>query len=91
MHRAARKCETCPFRSPPEGYAKSTAHIVADGWPCHTIEYYDDDGSVQCRGHWQAVRKFGAFIGPVASDFDLSDRGRKEWAEIEEITEGAVR
>ncbi len=81
MKRAAQKCETCPFRSSSAEYQRSTAHIAAEDWPCHTEDLHGDQG-IQCRGHWQAQHKFGHLIGPQATEHDLTDEGRTEWARI---------
>jgi len=63
MIRAANKCQTCPFRGASVEYQMSCAHISADDWPCHTLDLLGDLGT-QCRGHWQAVHKYGELIGP---------------------------
>jgi len=70
MGRASKKCETCPFRDAAKDYAPSCAHISSEDWPCHTEDLHGDIG-IQCRGHWQAVRKYGHLIGPQASEQDL--------------------
>ena len=70
MTRARIKCETCPFRGADEAYKRSSAHIQPEDWPCHTEDSHGDIG-IQCRGHWQAVRKYGHLIGPQFCRHDL--------------------
>lgn len=55
-------CETCPFRSPiPRRERAELAAVPPEGFPCHSEEGYNFGTSdVQCRGHWQFVRKFAA-------------------------------
>ena len=59
MQRAVHQCETCPFRDADEKYKRSSANIPAENWPCHTEAGYVGYSDVQCRGHWEAARKYG--------------------------------
>ena len=55
--RATKMCSDCPFRGADENYKRECASIPAENWPCHTENLYGEDG-IQCRGHWEAVRKY---------------------------------
>lgn len=63
MIRRAKRCLTCPFRGASDETKRSCAHIAAEDWPCHTEDMHADSG-IQCRGHWEAQRRFGHLIGP---------------------------
>ena len=52
-------CPTCPFRGADDSVKRSCATVRANDWPCHTEDIYGDAG-VQCRGHYEAVRKFSS-------------------------------
>ena len=55
--RASKMCPSCPFRGADEAYKQECAEIEAREWPCHTEDLYGEAG-IQCRGHWEARRKF---------------------------------
>lgn len=61
--RANKMCGTCPFRGADEDYKRECAHIPADAWPCHSEALSDWDTDIQCRGHFEARRKY-----PVSAD-----------------------
>jgi len=73
VSRAPKRCKTCPFRGAGDDYKRSCAHIAPDDWPCHT-EDLRGDTSIECRGHYEAQRRFGVLIGPQI-DFSAP----KEW------------
>jgi hypothetical protein len=58
MIRNSRMCSTCPFRGADETYRRESAEVHPELWPCHTDDLYGENG-IQCRGHWEAQRKFG--------------------------------
>ena len=55
--RAVKQCPTCPFRGADERYRRECAEIDGEEWPCHTEDLHGQYG-VQCRGHWEAQRKY---------------------------------
>lgn len=57
MQRARKQCKTCPFRGMPEDERREHAIVDAVAWPCHT-EHPIGWGETQCRGHWEAQRKY---------------------------------
>lgn len=57
MARASKMCGSCPFRGSNEAYKQEYAAIPGADWPCHTEDLYGESG-IQCRGHWEAVRKY---------------------------------
>lgn len=59
MIRAAKMCKTCPFRGLEDSERHALAAVPPEDWPCHTEQEYDGSCDVQCRGHWEAQRKFG--------------------------------
>ena len=58
MRRAVKMCKDCPFRGIDEAERKDLAKIQADDWPCHTEQGYAYTSDIQCRGHWEAQRKY---------------------------------
>lgn len=58
MIRANRMCQGCPFRGIDDAERRELAEVPAEFWPCHTEQGYDSHCDVQCRGHWEAQRKF---------------------------------
>lgn len=60
MRRANKQCKTCPFRGIDETERRELAKVPADWWPCHTEQGYAAGCDIQCRGHWEAQRKYGA-------------------------------
>lgn len=58
MIRAKKQCKTCPFRGLLDDERRELAKV--ENWPCHTEQGYWAECDVQCRGHWEAQRKFGA-------------------------------
>jgi hypothetical protein len=59
MRRAARMCENCPFRLKlSRAEVLELAVIKPEDFECHTEAGYTST-DIQCRGHWQARRKFG--------------------------------
>lgn len=59
MIRAKKMCRTCPFRGIDDAERRELAQVPADEWPCHTEQGYSTYSDIQCRGHWEAQRKFG--------------------------------
>lgn len=63
MIRATKMCKTCPFRGIADDERREAAQIPPEDWPCHTEHAYtgfSGNCDIQCRGHWEAQRKFGA-------------------------------
>jgi hypothetical protein len=60
MIRAQKQCRTCPFRDMPEDERREMATIPPEDWPCHTEQGYAATCDIQCRGHWEARRKYAA-------------------------------
>jgi hypothetical protein len=58
MTRANKMCASCPFRGMPEPEKREMAKVPADWWPCHTEQGYAFECDIQCRGHWEAQRKY---------------------------------
>lgn len=58
MIRASKMCKTCPFRGVDETERRELAQVPAADWPCHTEQGYAGSCDIQCRGHWEAQRKF---------------------------------
>lgn len=58
MIRASKMCRSCPFRGLPDNERADLAQVPAEEWPCHTEQGYDFACDIQCRGHWEAQRKF---------------------------------
>lgn len=69
MRRANKMCRTCPFRGADENYKRECAEIGASDWPCHTEDLYGDNG-IQCRGHYEARRKYGLAVRQSIQDGD---------------------
>lgn len=65
MGRRSKQCATCPFRHADEAYRKESAIIPAEDWPCHT-EHPHGGGDTQCRGHYEAQRKYPPTADQVA-------------------------
>lgn len=61
-------CETCPFRSADEEYKRECADIPAEDWPCHTEDLVYGERGIQCRGHYEARRKYNEARTRRASD-----------------------
>lgn len=57
MVRAKKMCATCPFRGMSAADRYENAVVPPDDWPCHT-EHPIGWGETQCRGHYEARRKF---------------------------------
>lgn len=68
MRRAARMCDTCPFRLPlSKAERQELAAVEPEGMPCHTEQGYAHWCDIECRGHWEARRQAGrelANVGP---------------------------
>lgn len=62
MIRAIKQCPSCPFRGLGNSERAELAKVPADWWPCHNEWPMAD---IQCRGHWEAQRKFGNITEPV--------------------------
>lgn len=61
MRRAARMCETCPFRLRLSRAERlELAALEPEAFPCHTEQGYASSCDIQCRGHWQVQRKFSS-------------------------------
>lgn len=58
MRRRAKMCESCPFRGADDDYKRECADIIPELWPCHSEGYFGADSDIQCRGHYEARRKF---------------------------------
>ena len=71
MRRARRMCRNCPFRGIDETEREELAKIPSTNWPCHDEQGYWAECDVQCRGHWEAQRKFSTASGEA-------ERSRKE-------------
>ena len=56
MRRATKVCSGCPFRGIDESERQELAKIP--DWPCHTEQGYYASCDIQCRGHWEAQRKY---------------------------------
>lgn len=60
MRRAQKQCRACPFRIMTESERREMATVEAEQWACHTEQGYYAECDIQCRGHWEAQRKFAA-------------------------------
>jgi hypothetical protein len=58
MYRRQRMCESCPFRGADDAYKREAAPIPPDDWPCHSEGHFGQGSDIQCRGHFEARRKF---------------------------------
>lgn len=58
MQRAQKQCQTCPFRGVSEHERRELAVVPPDYWECHTEAGYTGGSGIQCRGHWEARRKY---------------------------------
>lgn len=58
MIRARKQCKTCPFRGIGENERRELALIEPEEFPCHTEQGYINECDIQCRGHWEARRKY---------------------------------
>lgn len=68
MRRAQRMCETCPFRLRlSKREVRELAQLSPEEWPCHTEAGYTTT-DIQCRGHWQARRKFAATLSQQSGE-----------------------
>lgn len=68
MIRARRQCSTCPFRGIAEDERRELAKVPAEGWPCHSEQGYWASCDIQCRGHWEAQRKYPAHSAGIRSE-----------------------
>lgn len=57
MQRAKRMCKTCPFRGVSESERYELALVEPEAWTCHS-EHPHGWGDTQCRGHFEARRKY---------------------------------
>lgn len=73
MRRRSKQCKTCPFRGADDAYRKECAVIPAEDWPCHSEDVFGAT-DIQCRGHYEAQRKFP----PSESDYAELMRWRAE-------------
>ncbi len=58
MKRRSKMCASCPFRGADDAYKAECAEVQPWAWPCHTEVSYDTGSTIQCRGHYEARRKF---------------------------------
>ena len=58
MVRRNRMCATCPFRGADDAYKRECSEIQPENWACHSEGYFGADTNIQCRGHYEARRKF---------------------------------
>jgi hypothetical protein len=72
MRRAAKMCKDCPFRGLAEIERKDLARFPAENWACHTEQGYWGSCDIQCRGHWEAQRKYPLLVRS-ALDEDTSE------------------
>lgn len=72
MRRARKQCASCPFRGVSEAERKELAAVPAENWPCHTEQGFFAACDIQCRGHWQAQRKYPPT--PVLTECDQPER-----------------
>ena len=68
MSRARKMCKGCPFRGIDEVERESLAKVPAENWPCHDEQGYWASCDIQCRGHWEAQRKYPAVTLHVRSE-----------------------
>jgi len=71
MRRARKMCKDCPFRGIDEIERQDLAKIPAEDWPCHTEQGYYSSCDIQCRGHWEAQRKY-PLIPPADQPTEIS-------------------
>ncbi len=63
MKLAKRMCESCPWRVAKEpGDPALAASIPAEDFSCHEQEFFNR--TVQCRGHYENVRKHNKTKSP---------------------------
>lgn len=62
MRRARKMCKGCPFRGIDEVERAELAKITPENWPCHDEQGFWSECDIQCRGHWEAQRRY-----PVAA------------------------
>lgn len=63
MGRRFKMCEECPFRGQDEQYKRECAEIPADWFACHMDAGWNgDDDAPQCRGHYEARRKYATSV-----------------------------
>ena len=60
MRRATKMYKTCPFHGIDEAERKELAQVEPENWACHTEQGYYSSCDIQCRGHWEAQRKYPA-------------------------------
>jgi hypothetical protein len=58
MMRAQKMCPDCPFRGLDADERRELAMVPPEWWPCHTEQGFAGSCDIQCRGHWEARRKF---------------------------------
>lgn len=64
MIRAQRMCDGCPFRLQMNNTERvELAALSPEEFPCHTEAGYTTS-NIQCRGHWEARRKFALAAPP---------------------------
>ena len=79
MIRARKQCKSCPFKGIDEATRLELAAIPPDEFTCHTLDGYQPGSSgAQCRGHWEARRKFGDALDPRAGVCDERRVGSHE-------------
>lgn len=49
------------------------AKVPAEDWPCHTEQGYWATCGIQCRGHWEAQRKYPVLIRMESEDSYAQD------------------
>lgn len=64
MRRRSKMCSTCPFRGADDAYKADSATIQPDDWPCHSEGHFGQGSDIQCRGHYEARRKFNVADTP---------------------------
>ena len=78
MRRRHKQCSTCPFRGADEAYRKECAVMDAEDWPCHSEDIHGNT-DIQCRGHYEARRKY------PPSDEDVAELQRWREANKDEL------
>lgn len=58
MKRREKMCSGCPFRGMSATEKREAALIDPVGWPCHEEGGYFGWSEIQCRGHFEACRKY---------------------------------
>lgn len=52
-------CEECPFRDADEKQRQECAAVPPHWFTCHIEDGPNGQSEIQCRGHWEAQRKYG--------------------------------